>query len=115
MKIETVAGGFEELHLLRFRHARAPHAWAGGEDLERVAADLGRGDRCVFERFGDGSVGADPQRNFDSNKRRIVTNARLRIAVESVITALLDISRKYCSGRRRSAARNQCYRGFAPP
>ncbi len=51
----------EEFNGARSRRRGAPHARAGGENLERVGADSGGGKGGMFERLSDRSVSADTQ------------------------------------------------------
>src|SRR5690349_3502079 len=61
IEIMFFASAREQLYGARDWRRGAPHARARREDLERVGADSDRGERCVFERFGDGGVDADTQ------------------------------------------------------
>ncbi len=61
IKIVLFAGAVEQLDGAFGGGRGAPHARAGGENLEGIGANGGCGESCVFERFGDGGVGTDAQ------------------------------------------------------
>ena len=62
VEVVLLAGGAQSPDLLRVDAAGAPHAGAGGEDLEGVRAELRRGEGRGLERPARKGVNAESQR-----------------------------------------------------
>ena len=69
IEIEALAGGAQQLDFFRAEVTRAPHAGAGGEDLESVGTQLGGAKRGLLQRAGRESVNAEAQKNILAERR----------------------------------------------